>query len=190
MKVIIICERSGIVRDAFLRQGHDAVSCDLVASSSPGPHIMADARTLDYSGYDLLIAHPECRYLTKAGAGVFWNAHRPEQQQAVDFVLWIWSLPVYRICVENPAGYLSTAWRKPDQYVDPYWFGHYEKKHTGLWLKNLPPLMASYVCADPVEWVNRIPERADRPEIRSRTFTGIAEAMSRQWGCLDPVPVG
>lgn len=184
MNVIVICERSGRVRDAFIRQGHSAISCDLVETETPGPHIIADAKSLDYSGYDIAIAHPSCRYLTKAGAGKFWNDHRPEQQEALSFVMWLWNLPVERICIENPAGYLSTAWRKPDQYIDPWWFGHKEKKHTGLWLKNLPPLMATLVYPNPVNFIRNMPDTKDRSIKRSRTFPGVAEAMATQWGIL------
>ena len=184
MNVIVICERYGIVRDAFIRLGHNAVSCDLVDTEAPGPHLKADARALNYSGYELAIAHPPCQYLTKAGAGKFWNEHRPEQQEALDFVLWLWNLPVEHICIENPAGYLSTAWRKPDQYIDPWWFGHKEKKHTGLWLKNLSPLMATLIYPDPVNWVTNMPGTKNRSLKRSKTFPGIAEAMAVQWGGL------
>jgi hypothetical protein len=182
MNVIIVCERSGIVRDAFIEAGHNAVSCDIKDTESQGPHIKADCRSLNYSLYDLMIAHPPCQYLTKAGAGRFWNQHRPEQQQAVEFVIWLWHRPINRICIENPAGFLSTTWRRPDQYIDPYLFGHKEKKHTGLWLKNLPPLMATYVSQDKIEFVRTFGESKSRSINRSRTFTGIAQAMAKQWG--------
>jgi hypothetical protein len=187
MNVITVCERSGIVRDAFIQAGHKATSNDLAPSERPGPHIMADCRTLDYSQYDLIIAFPECRYLTRAGAGKWWAEHQKEQQEAVKFVLWLWDLPAGKIAIENPAGFLSTAWRPPDQYIDPWQFGHPEKKHTGLWLKNLPPLLtpgAYYPRADRLEFVRGMPERKSRSVDRARTFPGVAAAMASQWGCL------
>jgi len=140
-----------------------------------------DCHSLDYSHFDLLIAHPPCTYLTKAGAGTFWNNHRPEQLDALNFVLWLWLRPVQRICIENPAGYLTKAWRPPDQYIDPWWFGHWQKKHTGLWLKNLPPLMATLVHSSPAQFVRGMPGTKDRWKKRSRTFQGIADAMAYQW---------
>ena len=107
MNVIIICERSGIIREAFIEKGHKAVSCDLADTETPGPHIIADCRSLDYSRFDLLIAHPPCQYLTKAGGGKFWNEHRLEQNEAVSFVLWIWNLPVER---SRTIGIIKPAW--------------------------------------------------------------------------------
>lgn len=182
MNVIIVCERSGIVRDAFIERGHNAISCDISDTESPGPHIKADCRSLDYSRYDLMIAHPPCQYLTKAGAGKFWNEHRKEQHEAVEFCKWLFNRPVNQICLENPAGFLSTAWRPPDQYIDPWMFGHKEMKHTGLWLKNLPPLIATYISPEHIDFVRGMPGTKDRSIKRSRTFTGIAKAMALQWG--------
>lgn len=183
MKVIVICEMSGIVRDAFLAAGYNAESCDLLPSeSAAGRHIQTDCRHLIYENYDLMIAHPDCRYLTKAGAGKFWNEHRREQAEAVKFVKWLFARPVPYICIENPAGFLTKSWRPPDQYIDPWWFGHPERKHTGLWLKNLPPLMATLVHPDRQEFVRNFPGSKSRSKNRSRTFTGIAGAMAKQWG--------
>lgn len=181
MKVLINCEFSGILREAFAKQGHDAWSCDLLPSELPGNHLQTDCHSLDYSQYDLMIAHPPCRYLTKAGAGKFWDSHRPEQLEALNFVLWLWQRPVKHICIENPAGYLTKAWRPPDQYIDPWWFGHWQRKHTGLWLKNLPPLMATLIHPSPTQFVTAMPETKDRWKNRSRTFQGIADAMALQW---------
>jgi site-specific DNA-cytosine methylase len=184
MNVIVICEQFGEIRDAFIEAGHNAISCDILPTHSPGPHIQADCRSLDYSRFDLLIANPPCTYLTKAGAGKFWNEHRREQIEALNFVLWIWNLSVERICIENPAGFLTSAWRPPDQYIDPWWFGHREKKHTGLWLKNLPPLIASssFAQKDRLEFVRTFSGSKSRSILRSRTFPGIARAMALQWG--------
>jgi site-specific DNA-cytosine methylase len=184
MNVIIVCEFSGIVRDAFIAAGHKAISVDLLPSERPGPHILADCRSLDYSGFDLMIAHPPCTYLTRLGAGKFWNEHRKDQAEAIRFVLWLYNRPVKRICIENPAGILTKAWRHPDQYIDPWWFGHPEMKHTGLWLKNLPPLMATCVNPEKRNFIKGMPGTKDRWKKRSRTFTGIAAAMAQQWGQL------
>jgi hypothetical protein len=185
-KAIVVCERSGIVRDALIEQGIDAISCDLAETESPGNHVISDFHLIDYSRYDLVIAHPDCRFLTKAGAGKFWNEHRLEQQRAVEDFLWLLNLPVEHICVENTAGYLSTVFRKPDQYIDPGEFGHKERKHTGLWLKNLPPLIATYICPknERIEFVRAFPGNTHRSIDRAKTFTGIAQAMAKQWGCL------
>lgn len=190
MRVIVVCEFTGVVRDAFIRHGHDAVSCDLIPTESPGLHIQADCHSLDFSPFDLMIAHPPCTYLTKVGAGSFWNEHRKDQAAAVDFVKWLYARPVPRICIENPAGFLTKSWRPPDEYIDPWWFGHKEKKHTGLWLKNLPPLIATLVYPDSVQFVHNMPDTKDRSKKRSRTFPGIAEAMATQWGCLEIIAKG
>ncbi|MBU0598703.1 DNA cytosine methyltransferase [Patescibacteria group bacterium] len=190
MNVIIVGEFTGIVRDAFIEKGHNATSNDLLPSESPGPHIQADCKTLDYSPYDLMIAHPSCRFLTKAGAGKFWDNHRAEQKEAIDFVLWLYNRPVPRICIENPAGILTKSWRPPDQYIDPWWFGHWQKKHTGLWLKNFPPLLATLIHPAPAPFIKGIPETKDRWKKRSRTFSGVASAMAAQWGILPVMEKG
>ena len=182
MRVLVVCEFSGTIRDAFLRAGHDAVSCDILPSETPGAHIQADCRQLNYDNYDLMIAHPPCQYLTKAGAGKFWNEHLKEQEEAIEFVLWLWSRPVHYICIENPAGILTKSWRPPDQYIDPWWFGHPERKHTGLWLKNLPPLMATLINPARLEFVQKFSDSKSRSKNRSKTFPGIAGAMANQWG--------
>lgn len=160
------------------------MSCDLLPTESPGPHIKANVKSLNFSQYDLMIAHPDCRFLTKAGAGKFWNEHREEQREAIEFVKWLWGRPVARICIENPAGILTKRWRPPDQYIDPWWFGHPEMKHTGLWLKNLPPLMATLINHEKKNFVTGMPGTKDRWKKRSRTFPGIAGAMAAQWGIL------
>lgn len=183
MRVLVACEFSGIVRDAFICAGHDAVSCDLLESESEGPHIRGDIRDLDLSCYDMMIAFPPCTHLTVAGYRKdTWGG--TEQQRALDFVRFLLAAPVPRIALENPQGAISTAIRKPDQYINPYQFGHIQQKRTGLWLKNLPRL----VPTDIVPWerrrefVNTLSPSPERWRIRSRTFVGIARAMAEQWG--------
>ena len=190
MRVIVICEYSGVVRDAFIKQGHDAISCDLLPTDSPGPHLQMDAKLVDYSGYDLAICHPPCTHLAVSGARWFKNKIQ-EQQDALDFVRFLMALPVPKICIENPISIISSVIRKPDQIIQPYWFGHPESKSTCLWLKDLPPLVPTNVVPrGPMhttksgkvipQWYN-IPPGPDRWKLRSRTFEGIAEAMSLQW---------
>jgi hypothetical protein len=190
MKVIVVCEYSGTVRDAFIRAGHDAISCDILPTESPGPHLEMDARLVDYTGYDLAICHPPCTHLAVSGARWFKNKVQ-EQQDALDFVRFLMALPVEKICIENPVSIISSKIRKPDQIIQPYWFGHPEQKTTCLWLKNLPHLTpTNIVPAGPVHttksgkniptWYN-LPPGPDRWKLRSKTFSGVAEAMSLQW---------
>lgn len=196
MKVLIACEFSGIVREAFRKRGHDAWSCDLLPSEIDGPHIQDDVlRHLD--GWDLMIAHPPCTYLAVSGAAHFNKPGRRElQAKAVQFVLDLAAAPISKIAIENPVGVLSTCWRKPDQYIQPYEFGHEAMKKTGLWLKGLPLLQPTKVVGKGEIWVQKsgkrrggrwlmaLPPSPDRWKIRSRTFQGIADAMAEQWGSL------
>ncbi|MCI4436237.1 MAG: hypothetical protein JHC33_05430 [Ignisphaera sp.] len=190
MKVIIVCEYSGTVRDAFIKAGHDAISCDILPTDSPGPHLQMDAKLVDYTGYDLAICHPPCTHLAVSGARWFKNKVQ-EQKDALDFVRFLMALPVPKICIENPVSIISSKIRQPDQIIQPYWFGHPEQKTTCLWLKNLPPLVATNIVpAGPMHttksgkripaWYN-IPPGPDRWKLRSKTFPGIAEAMANQW---------
>ena len=190
MKVIILCEFSGTVRDAFIAKGHDAISCDILPTESPGPHLQMDARLVDYTGYDLVIAHPPCTHLACSGARWFKNKVQ-EQADALDFVRFIMALPIEKICIENPVSIISSKIRKPDQIIQPYWFGHPEQKTTCLWLKNLPLLVATNIVSPgPIHttksgkripaWYN-IPPGPDRWKLRSKTFVGFAEAMANQW---------
>lgn len=183
MKVAVLCEYSGVVRDAFIRRGHDAVSCDLLPSdSSFGPHVQGDIQAHDWSGFDLVIAHPPCTHLAVSGARHF-HKKQQEQAEALDFVRWILALPVQRIALENPVSIISSRIRKPDQIIQPWQFGHGETKATCLWLKNLPALKPSAIVDGREQRVHRLPPSADRWKIRSRTYLGIAEAMADQWGC-------
>jgi len=184
MRVLVACEFSGVVRDALVRLGHDAISCDLLPSESPGPHYQGDVRELLYSRqFDMMIAHPPCTYLCRAGAR-WWKDRQVEQQEAIAFVKELWEAPIPRIAIENPVGILSTTWRKADQYIHPWMFGCGETKKTGLWLKNLPPLMATVISTGRHPRIHRMPDNAQRSMNRSRTYAGIAEAMAQQWGGL------
>ena len=143
MKVLIACEYSGRVRDAFIARGHDAISCDLLPTEAPGPHYQGDVMDIIGDGFDLMIAHPPCTYL--AVSGLHWNGRTPGRAQktedALDFVRMLMSANVPRIAVENPVSCISTRIRKPDQVIQPWWFGEDASKKTCLWLKGLPPLI-------------------------------------------------
>jgi len=194
MKVGILCEFSGTVRDAFLAQGHNAISCDLLPTESPGPHIQGDCLAQNWSGFDLLICHPPCTRLAVSGARYFAQK-QPQQQAALQFVRDLMNLPVKRICIENPVSIISSQIRKPEQIIQPWMFGHPESKKTCLWLKNLPPLVPSNVLPLPASgrWQNQTPSgqnnlgpSKDRWKLRSATYAGIAKAMALQWGTLPP----
>lgn len=181
MKVLVACEFSGIVRDAFIGRGHDAVSCDLLPSERPGPHILADVRCLDLSRYDLMVAHPPCTHLAVSGARWFKGKER-EQAAALEFVRWLLSAPVPRIALENPISVISSRIRKPDQIVQPWMFGHGETKATCLWLKNLPALEPTDVVEGRAARVHHESPGPERWKNRSRTYPGLAQAMAAQWG--------
>lgn len=183
MKVLVACEFSGIVRDAFLRRGHDAFSCDLLPSeSNAGPHYEGDVLDILNEGWDLIIAHPPCTYLAVSGAR-WWPERQREQAEAVEFVRRLMAAPAPRIAIENPVSLLSTVIRKPDQVVQPWMFGHRESKATCLWLTGLPLLRPTQVMrllgAPRVHYAKQGP---DRWRERSRTYTGLAAAMAEQWG--------
>ncbi len=184
MKVLVACEFSGIVRDAFAALGHDAWSCDLLPTERPGQHIQADVfKAIDMGQWDLMIAHPPCRYLAVSGARWFKDRQK-EQEEALDFVRDLMDAPIHRICIENPISVISSKIRKPDQVIQPFMFGHGEVKATCLWLKNLPPLVPTDIVDGRVARVHLEPPGPDRWKNRSRTFTGIARAFADQWGGL------
>lgn len=187
MKVAVLCEFSGVVRDAFLRRGHDAISCDLLPTESPGPHIQGDCLAHDWGGYDLIIAHPPCTHLSVSGARWFKDK-QVEQEQALDFVRAILALPVPMLALENPVSIISSRIRKPDQIIQPWQFGHPETKATCLWLSGIPPLTPTNIVEGRTNRVHREPPGPDRWKNRSRTYPGIAEAMAEQWGQLTPTP--
>ncbi len=211
MKVLIACEFSGIVRDAFIARGHDAVSCDLLPTERPGPHIQGDVLQHlrycpTYRQYDLMIAHPPCTYLSFAAMRVWHTPGRAEKREkAFDFFMSLYNAHIPKICVENPKGYPIWKFRKADQLIQPYYFGDSEFKPTCLWLKNLPPLQAwkednlffkKTYCDKPQPI--RIDKRGrkmyalhevstkgtgkSKGHLRSKFFQGIANAMAEQWG--------
>lgn len=183
MRVLIACEYSGAVRDAFIRGGHEAMSCDLLPTEVPGPHYHGDVRdVLDYP-WDLMIAHPPCTHLSVSGAKHF-EAKRMDgrQQAAVSFFLALARAPIQRIAIENPVCIMSSMWRKPDQIIQPWQFGHGETKATCLWLKGLPPLTPTQIVEGREARVHKMPPGPNRWKERSRTFEGIAKAMANQWG--------
>lgn len=181
MRVLIACEFSGIVRDAFIARGHDAMSCDLLPTERPGPHYEGDVRDVLDAGWDLLIAHPPCTHLAVSGARWF-HLKQAEQAEALAFVRALLDAPVPRIALENPVSIISSRIRKPDQIIQPWQHGHGETKATCLWLCNLPPLVPTNVVDGRENRVHRLPPSPDRWKERSRTFPGIAAAMAAQWG--------
>ena len=199
MRVLVACEFSGVVRDAFIARGHDALSCDLEPSECPGPHYQGDVRDIlfgdsGYWGYwDMLIAFPPCTYLTAAGAHL-WKHRQQHLVDAQQFVLTLYHSGIERVAIENPQGWLNSHWRKPDQTFNPYWFGVPYKKRTCLWLKNLPPLVpTNYLHGVRASWVNSGNNYRNHygegwtkgvqrnPRERSRTFQQVADAMASQW---------
>ena len=180
MRVLVACEFSGIVRDAFRSQGHDAVSCDLLETESDGPHIQGDVRDVLADGWDLMIAHPPCTHLAVSGARWFANKKR-EQAEAIEFVRDLLDAPIERIALENPVSVISTRIRKPDQIIQPWQFGHGETKATCLWLKNLPVLTPTKIVDGRDNRVHGESPGPDRWKRRSRFFTGVARAMAEQW---------
>ena len=183
MRVLIACEYSGAVRDAFTRGGHDAMSCDLLPAETPGQHYQGDVRdVLDYP-WDLMIAHPPCTHLSVSGARHFAEKRMDgRQQSAVSFFMALARAPIPKIAIENPVCIMSRMWRKPDQIIQPWQFGHGETKATCLWLKGLPLLRHTQIVEGRENRIHRMPPSADRWKERSRTFQGIAGAMADQWG--------
>jgi hypothetical protein len=197
MKVLVACEFSGIVRDAFIARGHDAWSCDLLPTEKEGPHIQGDVLKHIDDGWDLMIAHPPCTHLSSSGAAWFHKKEK-EQKEAVEFVWELMEAPIGKMCIENPVGVLSTKIRKPDQIIQPWMFGSPFQKTTCLWLKGLKRLIPKYYDApifnmniDKGEFIiydsgRKMPkwyaELRGRGKERSITFQGIANAMAEQWG--------
>ena len=185
MRVLVACEFSGVVREAFAARGHDAWSCDLLPSEIPGQHIVGDVRmVLDNDPpWDLMIAHPPCTHLAVSGARWF-ASKRAEQESALRFVADLLAAPIPMIALENPVSIISSRIRKPDQIIQPWQFGHGETKATCLWLKNLPPLVPTVIVHGREARVHRMPPGPDRWRERSRTYWGVAHAMASQWGGL------
>ena len=200
MKVLVACEFSGVVREAFRKLGHEALSCDLLPTEIPGPHYIGDVKDIIYNGWDLMIAHPPCTYLSYVGNKYWNNPGRAEKRaEAMAFFMMLATTPIPKIAVENPLGWPSKAWRKPDQIIHPYYFGDPYQKRTCLWLKNLPlliwdkakaikppPLYFLKTTGKAVNWVDGIKglSKYERQKARSKTFQGIADAFAAQWGIL------
>ena len=183
MKILVACEYSGRVRQAFRERGHDAWSCDLLPSEDGSPfHAQRDVASLlkEWRHWDLMIAHPPCTHLAVSGAR-WWKDKQQEQAKALEFVRLLMDAPIERIAIENPISKISTAIRKPDQIIQPWQFGHGETKATCLWLKNLPPLVPTNIVDGREARVHRMSPGPDRWKERSRTYQGIADAMANQW---------
>lgn len=190
LKVLVACEYSGRVRDAFIRGGCDAMSCDLLPTDAPGPHYQGDVRdVLDYP-WDLMIAHPPCTDLSVSGAA--WFAKKRvigAQQASASFFMLLAKSDIPRIAIENPVCVMSSLWRKPDQVIQPWMFGHMEQKATCLWLKGIPPLTPTNNVKEQMmqlpknqrERLHYLPPSEDRWKLRSETYQGIADAMAAQW---------
>ena len=198
MRVLVACEYSGAVRDAFIAQGHDALSCDLLPTDAPGPHYQGDVRDVLGMGWDLMVAHPPCKYLSVSGMHWTRRGLRDPQltEDALDFVRLLLAAPIPRIALENPVSVISSRIRKPDQIISPHQFGHDASKKTCLWLKGLPPLRPTQLVPPRIvngrqRWgnqtdsgQNRLSPSPDRWKLRSETYSGIAAAMADQWGSL------
>ncbi len=202
MKILVACEFSGIVRDAFAAKGHDAWSCDLLDTMRPGNHIKGDVLGILDDGWDMMIAHPPCTFLGISGNQWMNHPRYPDREKdrenAIEFFMKLATAKIERIAIENPVGIMSTVWRKPDQYIQPYLFWDPETKKTGLWLKNLPLLVPEKIVK-PIYIIGKDGKRyspthhlskssakklfgLDRSLVRSITYKGIADAMANQWG--------
>ena len=204
MKVLVACEFSGTVRDAFIRGGHDAMSCDLLPTDGPGPHYRGDVMDVIGAGWDLMIAFPPCTYLTLTGNKWFkpefakrFPTRRQNRKDAIDFFMQLVNLPISRIAIENPIGVMSSNYRTPDQIIQPWQFGYPTTKATCLWLKGLPLLQPTNIVSKGEVVISKSGNRMSkwyyetskltlkngvRAKARSVTFEGIANAMAEQWG--------
>jgi len=201
MRVLVACEYSGTVRDAFAAKGHYALSCDLLPTDKPGNHYQGDVFNIINDGWDLMIAHPPCTYLTVTGNKWFkpefkdrFPDRHKHREEALQFFVSLFNSSIPKVCLENPVGYVSTAFSKPTQYVQPYEFGDPHSKKTGLWLKGLPPLLSTLIVQpvfhtykdgrrDPIWHYETMKLKPlERMKARSKTFQGIADAMANQWG--------
>lgn len=191
LKILIACEYSGIVRDEFITKGHDAMSCDLLPTESPGPHYQGDVFDIINDGWDMMIAHPPCTDIAVSGAAWFKQKIADgRQQKALEFVKCLMNAPIPRICIENPVSVISSKIRKPDQIIQPWMFGHETTKTTCLWLKNLSLLIPTNIVgkgerktyasgkSSPLWHAN---SGGGCGHTRSKTYQGIAAAMADQW---------
>lgn len=190
MKVLVACEFSGVVREAFRAKGHNAYSCDILPAEDNSPyHYQMDIFNLlhdwpyiiDKPSFDLMIAHPPCTYLASSGAR-WWKDRRKEQADALELIDDLLFAKIPKIAIENPIGLLSTVYRKPDQIIQPWQFGHGETKATCLWLKDLPLLTPTNIVEGREPRIANMPQTKNRAKERSRTYQGIADAMAEQWG--------
>ena len=205
MRVLVACEFSGIVRDAFAARGHDAWSCDLLPTEQPGQHIQRDVLNVLNDGWDLMVAHPPCTHIAASGARWFAEKRADgRQQQGIDFFMEMVAVSIPMTAIENPIGIMSRLYRKPDQIIQPYQFGHEVQKATCLWLRGLPLLQPTKMVNRGIIYVDPrgnkhggahtlrakqayspvmlLPQSEERWKIRSRTFQGVADAMAEQWG--------
>ena len=187
MRVLVACEYSGRVRDAFRRRGHFAMSCDLLPTEADGPHYQGPVEDVLSDGWDLMVAHPPCTHLAVSGARHFWRKQK-EQAEALNFVRLLMAAPIDRWCIENPVSVISSAITPPSQVIQPWQFGHGETKATCLWLKNLPKLQPTEIVPGRQAKVYLMPPSPDRWRERSRTYRGIADAMGEQWGAASLAP--
>ncbi len=193
MRILVACEESQVVTRAFREKGHEAFSCDIEPCSGYRPqwHIQGDVTPLLQEAWDMILAFPPCTNLATSGSAWFKEKIADgSQQKSIDFFMLFANHACGRIAIENPVGIMSNEWRRPDQIIEPYWFGHLQKKATCLWLKGLPPLKpTNYVYEEMMKWpksrwngfVDAL-AKANRAKIRSKTFTGVAKAMASQWG--------
>ena len=190
MKVLIACEYSGRVRDAFIAQGHDAISCDLLPTERVGPHYQGNVFDIINDGFDLMVAHPPCTDLAVSGAAWFAKKRADgSQQKSIEFFMALANANIPKICIENPIGIMSTLWRKPSQIIQPWMFGHPESKATCLWLKGIPLLIPTKNVKPEMELLPRnkqmrmhyLPPSPNRWKVRSETYQGIADAMAERW---------
>lgn len=183
MKILIACEYSGTVREAFSKLGHDAWSCDILETEIPGNHLQCDVREILGDGWDMMIAHPPCTHLAVSGARWFKDK-KVEQAEALEFVRLLLNAPIQRIALENPISIISSHIRKPDQIIQPWQFGHGETKATCLWLQNLPKLQPTNIVEGREQRIWKMPPGENRWKERSRTFEGIAQALAVQFGAF------
>ena len=187
MKILIACEESQVVCTEFRALGHEAYSCDILPPSGGHPewHIQDDVLKYLDDGWDMMIAFPPCTHLAVSGARWFAEKRKDgRQQKAIEFFMKLANAPIEKIAIENPISVMSTVWRKPDQIIQPWMFGHGETKATCLWLKNLPPLKPTNIVDGREQRIWKMPPSKDRAKLRSKTYPGIAKAMAEQWGNL------
>ena len=187
LRVLVACEYSGIVREAFKAKSHYALSCDLEPSDIPGEHYQGDVFDIINDGWDIMIAFPPCTHLCVSGARWFpQKILDGRQQQGIDFFMKLVNANIPKIAIENPIGIMSNKYRKPDQIIQPWQFGHGETKATCLWLKELPRLQPTNIVEGREDRIHKMPPSVDRWKLRSKTYQGVADAMAEQWGLLGP----